>query len=156
MHAFSEKRKEVGGVKRTTPRDRSFTRTRCVPATQKTWIRSSLIEFTWLEFHPLESAGVSSTVSIINKKIWDAGMREALLPSILNQLIACRRKPWLCELRGRPASVETGFRAEAVIISDGESVCSYSVCPRVFLGVLWSRLSLAQLRRLSWPRRSST
>lgn len=137
MHAFLEKVKELGGVKQTTPRDRSFKRalngTSCVLATRsKIWIRSSVIEFTWLEFHPLESAGVSSTVSIINKKIWDMGMWEALLPSILNQLIACRRKPWLCELRGRPARAETGFRAEVVIISDGESVCSYSVCPCVF------------------------
>lgn len=54
-------------------------------------------------------------------------MREPLLPSILNQLIACRRKPWLCEQRAGPAREETGFWAEVVIISDGESVCSYSV-----------------------------
>ncbi len=54
-------------------------------------------------------------------------MWEPLLPSILNQLIACRRKPWLCEQRARPAREETGIWAEVVIISDGESVCSYSV-----------------------------
>lgn len=117
-------------------------------AQQKIRIRSSVIEFTWLEFHPLESAGVSCMVSIINKKIGDMGTREPLLPSILNQLIACRRKPWLCEQRAGPAREETGFWAEVVIISDGESVCSYSVYV-CFLGVLWSCLSLAQLQRLS-------
>lgn len=62
------------------------------------------------------------------------GTREPLLPSILNQLIACRRKPWLCEQRAGPAREETGFWAEVVIISDGESVCSYSVCVCVFFG----------------------
>lgn len=103
-------------------------------AQQKIRIRSSVIEFTWLEFHPLESAGVSCMVSIINKKIGDMGTREPLLPSILNQLIACRRKPWLCEQRAGPAREETGFWAEVVIISDGESVCSYSVCVCVFFG----------------------